>query len=76
MNPRTWLQSERSAANKTQEDVANAAGIKRPYYSQIESGVRRPSVDVAKKIAGFIGFDWVLFFDNKCSEKRQKSNSA
>ncbi|CAM4019333.1 helix-turn-helix transcriptional regulator [Mesobacillus zeae] len=76
MKPRTWLHEERAAAKRTQEEVAEAAGIKRPYYSQIESGVRRPSVDVAKKIAGYIGFDWVLFFENNCSDKRQKSNTA
>lgn len=76
MEPRTWLQQERVKVNKTQEDVAIAAGIKRPYYTQIESGVRRPSVEVAQKIANCIGFNWVLFFDNKCSDKRQDTNTA
>lgn len=76
MEPRTWLQQERVKVNKTQEDVANAAGIKRPYYTQIESGVRRPSVEVAQKIANYIGFNWVLFFDKKCSDKRQNANTA
>jgi putative transcriptional regulator len=73
---RTWLQEKRIVANLTQEDVAKGANIKRPYYSQIESGVRRPSVSVAQEIAKVLGFDWVLFFDIDCSDKRQNTNSA
>ncbi|UQN27965.1 helix-turn-helix transcriptional regulator [Bacillus amyloliquefaciens] len=60
----------------TQEEVANQADIKRPYYSQIESGVRRPSVQVAKKISEVLEFDWALFFDSECSEKQQSAHSA
>ncbi len=76
MEPRTWLQEKRVAASLTQEEVAKGAKIKRPYYTQIESGARRPSVAVAQEIAKVVGFDWVLFFENNCSEKRQKPNSA
>ncbi|MBT2661909.1 helix-turn-helix transcriptional regulator [Bacillus sp. ISL-45] len=76
MKPRIWLQEKRIAANLTQEDVAKGAQIKRPYYSQIESGARRPSVSVAQEIAKVVGFEWVLFFENNCSEKQQKSNLA
>lgn len=46
----------------TQEQVAEQSGIKRPYYTMIETGKRRPSVDVAKKIAGVLDFEWTLFF--------------
>ncbi|MCY8504518.1 helix-turn-helix transcriptional regulator [Bacillus atrophaeus] len=76
MNQRTWLLNIRTTANMTQEEVANEAEIKRPYYSQIESGVRRPSVQVAKKISEVLGFDWALFFENECSEKRQSVHTA
>ncbi|PRS02335.1 transcriptional regulator [Bacillus atrophaeus] len=76
MNQRTWLLNIRTAANMTQEEVANVAEIKRPYYSQIESGVRRPSVQVAKKISEVLGFDWALFFESECSEKRQSAHTA
>ena len=72
MEARKWLLEKRNNANLTQEEVAIKANIKRPYYSQIELGVRRPSVKVAKEIATIIGFDWVLFFDTDCSKKRQK----
>lgn len=46
----------------TQEQVAELSGIKRPYYTMIETGKRRPSVDVAKKIAAVLDFEWTLFF--------------
>ncbi|MEC1824054.1 helix-turn-helix transcriptional regulator [Bacillus paralicheniformis] len=76
MKQRAWLISIRAQSKMTQEEVANRAGIKRPYYSQIESGVRRPSVQVAKRISEVMDFDWALFFEGDCSEKLQKSNTA
>ncbi|MDU0103046.1 helix-turn-helix transcriptional regulator [Bacillus velezensis] len=76
MNQRTWLLHIRTQAEMTQEEVAMKADIKRPYYSQIESGARRPSVQVAKKISKVLKFDWALFFENECSEKLQSAHSA
>lgn len=73
---RTWLLQKRTNAELTQEEVAAHAKIKRPYYTQIESGVRSPSVKVAKLIAEKIGFDWVIFFEKGCSEKLQKTDTA
>lgn len=52
----------RERKKMTQEQVAKLSGIKRPYYTMIETGKRRPSVDVAKKIAGVLDFEWTLFF--------------
>jgi DNA-binding XRE family transcriptional regulator len=31
----------------------------------IEGGHRNPSVDVAKKIAAVLGFDWIRFYDDE-----------
>ena len=76
MKPRQWLLDKRTKANLTQDEVATQADIKRPYYTQIESGVRSPSVKVAKEIAEIIGFDWTLFFENNCSDLKQKTNTA
>ncbi|MDA7028651.1 helix-turn-helix transcriptional regulator [Bacillus sp. CLL-7-23] len=76
MQQRTWLIHIRTQLEMTQKEVANRVGIKRPYYSQIESGTRRPSVQVAKKISDVLDFNWVLFFEVNCSEKPQKSNTA
>lgn len=71
---REWLYEKRIERNLTQEDVAIQSNIKRPYYSQIELGIRRPSVKVAKQIAGVIGFDWKLFFETECSDLEQNIN--
>ncbi|RAS75211.1 helix-turn-helix transcriptional regulator [Priestia endophytica] len=76
MEQRTWLLDKRNELKMTQEEVAKLAEIQRPYYTQIESGVRRPSVNVAKKIATIMNFNWVLFFERECSEKLQKANLA
>lgn len=62
---RKWLAEIRTAAGKSQQEVANAAGISQSYYAGIEMGVRgKPLVvPVAKKIAVALGFDWTRFYD-------------
>lgn len=57
-----WLQNIRKEKRMTQQQVAGEVGITRAYYTQIENGKRRPSVDVAKKLAGLLDFDWTCFF--------------
>lgn len=64
---RHWLYHIRKTKALTQREVANACGIKRQYYGMIENGAS-PSVDVAKKIAAFLGFDWTLFYENEGNE--------
>ncbi|MGE7121837.1 helix-turn-helix transcriptional regulator [Peribacillus sp. NPDC046944] len=76
MEQRTWLLDKRNKAKLTQEEVAVIAQIRRPYYTQIESGVRSPSVKVAKEIANAIGFEWTLFFENNCRDSQQNSCTA
>lgn len=74
---RTWLKKLRGDLTKT--EVAQATGIKRQYYSMIENGVRNPSVEVAKKIAEFLNFDWTFFFEdesNKTLLKNEQKPSA
>ena len=39
------------AANVTKSDFARSLGISAPYLSQILGGIRRPSLDVALRIA-------------------------
>lgn len=65
---RSWLIQYRDVKGLTQEQVADMCDIKRPYYSMIETGKRRPSVDVAKRIGTVLGFDWTIFFALKCNE--------
>ncbi|WYU52851.1 helix-turn-helix transcriptional regulator [Bacillus sp. FSL K6-0047] len=76
MCARHWLFEKRTNAGLTQEEVARTANIKRPYYTQIESGARSPSVKVAKQIAEKIGFDWKLFFEDLCSDLEQKADTS
>lgn len=59
------LISKRKQLGLTQQDVVELTGsiITRQYYGMIEKGERRPSVDVAKKIAEVLDIDWTIFFD-------------
>ncbi len=58
-----WVKKIRIEKGFAQQDVANAAGVARGAYANIENGSRRPSVDMAKKIAAVLGFDWTKFFE-------------
>lgn len=71
---RKWLKELRSNKGLTQEEVALLSGISRSHYTSIEIGTKTPSVDVAKKIGKTLKFDWVIFFNNKCSFKEQVKN--
>lgn len=64
---RKWLANIRAKAGKSQQEVADAAGISQSYYAGIELGVRgKPlAVPVAKKIAAVLGFDWTRFYDDE-----------
>jgi transcriptional regulator with XRE-family HTH domain len=46
-------------------EVAKATSVSEGYMSLIETGQRRPSVDLAKRIAAVLDFDWTLFFEKK-----------
>lgn len=61
--PRLWLLFYRKKSGKTHQEVAEEAGISRPYYSQIENGKRKPSVKTAKAIALTLGFSWTKFYE-------------
>lgn len=62
---RKWLADIRAASGRSQQEVADAAGISQSYYAGIELGIRgKPlSVPVAKRIAAVLGFDWTRFYD-------------
>jgi len=68
---REWLIKLRKKANKTQEQVADLARISRPTYTRIETGERNPSVDIAKKIALVLEFDWVRFYESEVKENER-----
>ena len=56
-----WLAKIRG--ERSQQEVANEIGIAQSTYASIETGARKPSVPMAKRIAKAMGFDWVLFFE-------------
>lgn len=72
---RDWLKDIRKSNSLTQEEVAIKSKISRSFYTHIENGTKTPSVDVAKKIAKTLDFDWTLFFDNQCSFGEQIVNN-
>lgn len=61
---REWLINSRKSQGLKQEQVASRAFIDRAYYSQIETGKRNPSFDVAINIATVLNFDPIIFFRN------------
>lgn len=61
---RKWLRDIREKADKSGSKVAEEAGISQQMYSFIEIGQKTPSVQVAKRIATVLGFDWTRFFED------------
>lgn len=59
---RVWLKDFRKKADLTHTGVAEKAEISRSYYTNIENGVKTPTVEVAKSIASALNFSWKRFF--------------
>ena len=57
-----WLAELRG--ERTQQAMADQIGISQSGYASIESGTRRPSVTMAKRIAAAMGFEWTRFFED------------
>jgi transcriptional regulator with XRE-family HTH domain len=66
---RVWLTEFRG--NRTHQEVSDLAGVSRNYYTEIENGVKNPSVETAKKLAEALEFDWTLFFRTDSRVKQQ-----
>ena len=58
-----WLVEIRSG--RSQYQMAAEIGIAQSTYASIEVGSRRPSVNMAKRIADVMGFEWTRFFENE-----------
>lgn len=56
------LGKSRKILNMSQEEIAERANISRQYYNSIENGKRKPSVELAKKLASILQIDWTIFF--------------
>lgn len=63
----SWLRSLRLQRGATQSMIADKAKISLSFYSCIENNRRRPSPDVAKRIAAVLGFpdEWYRLLEIK-----------
>ena len=76
---RQWLVTMREKKGISQYKAADLAGISQSYYAAIETGARgKPlSVDIAKKVATALGFDWQRFYEEpESSETDAQIGSA
>lgn len=69
-HPREWLRSIRNLQQLSMNDVARAVDITSQFYWYIETGQRRPSPELAKKLGEYLGFDWKLFYEDTSIEER------
>lgn len=68
-NLKKVLSGKRANLGYSHQQVADKVGITRQFYGMIENGERRPSVEVAKKIAKTLDLDWQIFFEVSCNQK-------
>lgn len=52
-----YLKKRRLAENLTQRQMAERIGTSQSYYSQLESGVRKPGIGMVGKIAKALSVD-------------------
>lgn len=72
---RTMLARERQKAGYTQYSFADALDISRSHYSQIESGLKNPSLKLSMKIKQTLHVKGdEIFFDYKRPVLRHKEN--
>ncbi|MFW5436606.1 helix-turn-helix transcriptional regulator [Paenibacillus apiarius] len=72
---REWLREIRVEKGMTHDDVAVQVNISRQYYGMIESGIRDPSVALAKRIGAVLGLEWTLFFRHQGNEMFPLNNA-
>ena len=62
-----WLRECRMNKNYTQRELADLAGITTQHYNFIENDRRRPSPEVAKRIAAALDFgdEWYRLLESK-----------
>ena len=66
---RIGLKKARELKNFTVAEIADVLGISASFYYKIESGVRNPTINLAKRMAEVLG-DTVdnIFFENELDD--------
>ena len=64
------LKATRKGHGMTGAELGEKAKISPSTLSLIESGRRRPSVDLAKRLGAVLGVDWTLFFEDSGQNAR------
>lgn len=59
------VEKKRKELGLSQDEFAAQIGISRQYYSEIESGKRTPSVNLAKEIGSALKISWTIFFEDE-----------
>lgn len=59
------VEKKRKELGLSQDEFAAQIGISRQYYSEIESGKRTPSVNLAKEIGSALKINWTIFFEDE-----------
>lgn len=60
---REWLIDVRHEKGYSQKYIADKCNITSQMYSAIEIGKKRPSPELAKKIADVLNFSWTRFYE-------------
>lgn len=61
---RSWLVKKRKLKKMSQEELAIKCDVSQVTIARIENGERRPSPELAKKIADVLDFSWTKFYEN------------
>ena len=61
---RIWLIEKRKLKELSQEELAIKCDVSQVTIARIENGERRPSPELAKKIADVLNFSWTKFYED------------
>ena len=61
---REWLIEKRRNKQISQEELAKKCDVSQVTIARIENGERRPSPELAKKIADVLNFSWTKFSED------------
>ena len=70
------LKQIRKERGMTGAALGEKAGLSVSGLSMIETGHRRPSVDLAKRLGAALGVDWTLFFEDGDADNENPPTAA